>query len=125
MTGNNQPNRPSSNAERHESANVADHLTTAQIESWNARRLPPAELLAADDHLTACAECRAKLRTAPVRVNEPTGVTHLTYDQLAAFASRDPLDIKAEAHLHQCAECRAEAEDLRAFGKGMQPARRR
>lgn len=34
------------------------HLTQRQIEGYARRDLPPADLLAADDHLAECAECR-------------------------------------------------------------------
>src|SRR5947208_1691045 len=62
---------------------MQDHLTTEQAESYLRRSLSPADLLAADDHLAGCVECRSALaldsgirfeniRTELLRANEPT-----------------------------------------------------
>ena len=40
---------------------MSEHLSGAQIEAWHDRRLAPAALLAIDDHLADCPECRMRL----------------------------------------------------------------
>jgi hypothetical protein len=40
---------------------VPDHLTEEQLDQYRRGTVEPTELLRLDDHLTACAECRARL----------------------------------------------------------------
>ena len=40
---------------------MTDHLTAAESDLYQRRRLSPAELLRVDDHIAACEACRSKL----------------------------------------------------------------
>jgi hypothetical protein len=101
------------------------HLTAEQFARYQARTLEPAELLAVDRHLAACAECRsaiyreigaqAHLEGLRTRFSE-----HLTYEQVAACAQCSG-DAAAEAHLKECPLCRDEVEDLRVFARQKAP----
>jgi hypothetical protein len=102
-----------------------------------------ADLLAADDHVAECPECREKLDavsaslanwdsvaqsfTAAVESAEP----HVSYQSLQAYVDRtiSPAEsIRVEAHLMECPGCRREADNLQAFAAGLssgQPKRSR
>ena len=41
---------------------LANHLSADLLEGYRQRRLEPAQLLALDDHLATCSECRESLR---------------------------------------------------------------
>jgi hypothetical protein len=113
------------------------HLSEQLIERYRQRALPPAELLDADDHLAACEMCRQRLgdeRRAQATARSlradlaATGLTHLAYEQLAAYVegSLDQTDREiADSHLELCAQCAEELGDLRAFATQMDadPAR--
>ncbi len=112
----------------------ANHLTDDEIARYSARKMPPAELLAGDNHLARCAACyvRAqqtqgfgdKLLLASKAFAEAAEyeVTHLTYEQLAALADDQLNDIDreiVESHLEFCAHCEAEVSGLREVKAGM------
>src|ERR1700694_5604858 len=40
---------------------VSDHLTKNDVDLYQRRSLPPTRLLALDDHLSGCEECRDRL----------------------------------------------------------------
>ncbi|MCS6861930.1 MAG: zf-HC2 domain-containing protein, partial [Abditibacteriales bacterium] len=104
---------------------MSEHLSSQQIERYCQRALSSAELLAADDHIAACASCRQRLAEAArdsfsfvpasAVVAQPE---HLTYEQLEAYvdSALDEVDREiVESHLELCATCVAEVRDLRAF----------
>jgi hypothetical protein len=105
------------------------HLSSEQIVLYRRARLAGAELLAADDHVAGCEECRAKLagdseaRLASIAqaLQSADAIDdHLTYDQLRAYVDRDAKAEEAadiESHLRACALCRAEVDDLRRFSE--------
>jgi hypothetical protein len=111
----------------------AGHLTQEEIGQYWQRTLPPAALLAADDHLTQCEDCRklvgrtgrtvvgaAALRDALAGA-EPAGSSHLSYEDLVAFAEDDWKTADRQQviqHLGHCKACSEEAEDLRRFRPG-------
>jgi anti-sigma factor RsiW len=41
---------------------LTNHLSADLLEVYRQRRLEPAQLLALDDHLASCSECRERLR---------------------------------------------------------------
>lgn len=108
-----------------------DHLSSRTIERYRRRELPPAQLLAVDDHIAACPACREQLaagESSPAagaaqsfeaelsRAGEEP--FHLPYELLAAYVDdqADPVDREiAEGHLEGCAQCAAELADLRSF----------
>lgn len=102
-----------------------EHLSGDLLGAYARRDLSPAELLAADDHLTSCHECRARLRGsdpiaawASLRAGLPPSeaAEHLRYEELAAWVDGILGDVEKEiagAHLEACPRCASEAEDLR------------
>jgi anti-sigma factor RsiW len=109
---------------------MLEHLSAEGIERYRQRRLSPAELLVAGDHLTRCEACQQRLAQAhpvaeavrSVRADlsaeaeaEPA---HLSYEQVAAHVDGelDEVDREiVEGHLELCPSCAARLEELRAF----------
>lgn len=108
---------------------MLSHLSATMIEQYRQRTLSAAELLAVDDHIAACQECRLQLAAA---VPAATGVQatiagpalageeafHLPREQLAAYVDGqiEPVEREiAEGHLEYCGQCLDEVRDLRAF----------
>lgn len=112
---------------------MTGHLSTKQQGLYLERALPPAELLAADDHLAACETCRSSLReraTSDRPLAAALGsflaperpAAHLTYEQLAAYVDHETDAAEREAiegHLGVCSLCKEEARDLFAFKDSM------
>lgn len=111
---------------------MTQHLTIQQLEAYRGRELRPAELLAADDHLAACAVCRAGLLEATppphvaiagllaeLRELAAAPPQHLDYDeQLVPFVDNTIDEVGREivrSHLSICPRCTAEARELQAF----------
>lgn len=111
---------------------MSEHLTPENLEGYRQSALPPLELLAVDDHLAACEQCRLRLAgvaSAPA-LNDvwqtlrlqlhPSAeqIEHLSYEQLAAYVDEqlDGTDRQTvNQHLESCEMCAAELQDLRAF----------
>lgn len=100
------------------------HLDAATLSSYRAKRLPPATLLAADEHLSGCEECREALldhdgaTAADSLIDALTGNEneHLSYDRLEAWVdgTLSPRDHRvASGHLQSCSRCVADLADLR------------
>jgi hypothetical protein len=103
------------------------HLLTDDIKKYLNRRMTPAELLAADDHLAVCDECIQQVRASPYF---PAGATdldflrpasgetgHLSYEQLTGYADETADSVEreiAELHLTVCRDCQ---EDLKGIGE--------
>jgi hypothetical protein len=95
----------------------------------------PPELLAADDHLAACAACRARaagaeeLRAAFTAMSDELeadgGETeHLSYEQVAAYVNQELSPAEREvaaAHMEACDGCAEEVRDLLAFRATIPP----
>jgi anti-sigma factor RsiW len=109
---------------------LSEHLSAQTIEQYHTRKLPPKDLLSADDHLATCSACRQRANEAvsgekafaslradlhAAALEEPD---HLSDEQLTALVDDDldAIDREiVESHLEICASCKAEAADLRAF----------
>ena len=106
------------------------HLSEDEIARYRSRRMPPADLLAADAHLSLCDACHSRLidwsklnekaAAATRAFDEATRgeVTHLTYDELAGLADDKLNEIDreiAESHLDFCSLCQTELSELRDF----------
>jgi hypothetical protein len=117
---------------------VSDHLTSSLLEQYRKGSLPSAELLAADDHLAACAHCRElasradavkknfRALAAELHALEPEGAEHLSYERLAALVRREMDEVEreiVESHLAICGECAGDVRDLSAFAS-RHPGRR-
>lgn len=116
------------------------HLSDKDIARYRGRGLPPAELLAADNHLTMCDACYARMGKAQGLDDELIAaskafngaadceVAHLTYEQLSALVDDQSDEIEreiAESHLELCSRCEREFNDLREVSARMaiSPAR--
>jgi len=109
---------------------MSGHLTGEAMNGYARRALAPGELLAADDHLEACAPCRERIsdqaglkeaiQSLQQALQPAAGpdVGHLTYEQLETHAEgilgRAEREI-IDAHLGWCGLCAAEARDFAAF----------
>jgi hypothetical protein len=118
---------------------VTTHLSADGLVLYRDRRLPPAELLAADDHLAICESCHQRLVQVPGLNEKVTAaaksfddaltveVTHLTYEQLEALVDQQVDDIDREtlqSHLDLCPACETELNDLREVSLGRTKAAR-
>jgi anti-sigma factor RsiW len=97
--------------------------------------MSPPELLAADDHLAACAACRARaagaeaLRAAYAAMSDELeagggGTEHLSYEQVAAYVDQELSPAEREvaaAHMEACDGCAEEVRDLLAFRATIPP----
>lgn len=116
-----------------------EHLTPERMYEYARRALDPNDLLAADDHLIACAGCRSRivddagLRATvsslerEIRAALPSGPEHLPYDQIESLAEdrlRGAAREIAETHSETCASCRAEIADLKGFAAAFRESRR-
>ena len=101
---------------------MSDHLSPDALRRYRTGDLPPAELLALDAHLEACAECRARsladaasagaLRAALTSSN----AGHPDYDTIEAYVdgllAADEREA-VESHVGGCAACSEDIGDLR------------
>jgi hypothetical protein len=105
---------------------MPEHLPSQMIERFVARKLAPADLLTAAQHLAVCETCRQQSN----RLRHTDSATehlqaqlqealpefgHLSYEQLAAFvdaASQEPERRAISLHLATCAACAKEAQEL-------------
>ena len=100
---------------------MTGHLSHLELESYRQRKLSPEALLAADDHLAGCADCRGQLEADAGLADKLKFLqgalrpVHLTEAELDASADGRLQDPIALAHLEGCPQCRGEAADLRSF----------
>ena len=116
-----------------------EHLTADRMNRYAFRALDAEGLLAADDHLTACPECRGRMvdesglgvtvrslgrEVGAARRPDPD---HLAYEAVEALAEerlRGAAREVAELHVEGCATCAGEVADLRGFVAAHREARR-
>ena len=110
---------------------MSPHFSTQRAEEYRRRVLPEAELLAVDDHLAVCEECR---RQISVNVEVETLVSdvhhrllttpgvpetdHISYEQLETLVDGELEEGEQDAlqtHLEICEACTEDLNDLRAF----------
>ena len=93
--------------------------------------MPPPALLAADDHLAGCADCRQSLAQSLAKpaggsaelwraltASDPPASRHLSHEEVAAFAENDWSRVDRQQiteHLERCPQCSEDADDLRKF----------
>ena len=114
--------------------NAVQHLTLDQLANYREGRLTGELLLAADDHIAACMQCRGLLLedssasaqlvavVQSLRDTTDLSVVHLSYqdlqDQLEGTTPSEKA-AQVEAHLRECSSCRLELQDLREFSSGV------
>jgi len=105
---------------------MPEHLPSQMIELFVARKLAPADLLTAAQHLAACETCRAQsnqLRQTSAAIEylhtnfqeEFIEQGHLSDEQLAAFVDASVNQVERQTislHLTACATCAKEAQEL-------------
>jgi hypothetical protein len=105
---------------------MPEHLPSQMIELFVARKLAPADLLTAAQHLAACETCRVQsnqLRQTSAAIEylhtnfqeEFIEQGHLSYEQLAAFVDTSLNQAERQTislHLTACATCAKEAQEL-------------
>ena len=106
------------------------HLTEEELRQYQTRSMSPAGLLAADDHLAECGDCRKSLSlmgkdsaegSALLRCltgEGPLAMRHLSHDELVAYAEEAWSNADQQwvlGHLEACTDCREDAEDLKSF----------
>jgi Putative zinc-finger len=109
---------------------VVQHLSPDQLEKYRTGKLAGADLMAADDHIAVCPECRNHLSRPLVLESRWRAVAqgilltaapetpHVSYEQLSHYVDGAATPVEAaqlELHIRDCATCRAEMEDLRRF----------
>jgi anti-sigma factor RsiW len=100
-------------------------MSSANLIRYARGEASPAELLAFDDHLSECAECRARLPHGSGLTAWAAGLRvpadeekHLTHDQLIASVENRTSaaeEFEVERHLSLCASCREDAASLIEF----------
>ncbi len=110
---------------------TSEHLAESLIERYRQRQLDAVELLALDDHLTACAICRQQMRVSlslsgsPARLQTDLAnhfseeIDHLPELRLTGYLLNrlDPVDRElAESHLDFCEDCQSELGKLQQTG---------
>lgn len=106
---------------------MTEHLSPYQVEDYCLQRLAPRDLLAVDDHLAECADCRLSVQSlltiSPMSLyadlaEETSGHAHLSVEQTDAYVdgllTGDERKM-IEDHLSSCARCAPEVADLGAF----------
>lgn len=103
---------------------MTEHLKTDEIESYLKRKMKPAELLRADDHLAQCAACFQKMKDSEIAKSAADfdflpdfseESEHLSYEDLEHYADEkadDPQREIADVHLRVCEDCRTELNGL-------------
>ncbi|HET9317810.1 MAG TPA: hypothetical protein VFQ51_19605 [Vicinamibacteria bacterium] len=99
---------------------MTSHLADREIHLWVEGRLPPGDLLAADQHLSECGACRtraaaltdAAARAQPLVAGAASG--HLS-DEEVTRAADGPLSPEAEGHLRECRVCAEQVRELRTW----------
>src|SRR5262245_55794470 len=99
---------------------MSHHLDATQIDRYRRRAMPAEELLAADDHLAACAACRehaAKSEEwgaawnnllAEFSEHSDAKPEHLSYEHLAAYVDGTLDEVGRElleTHISICDQC--------------------
>jgi hypothetical protein len=103
---------------------MSEHLLTEDIKNYVSRKMKPADLLAADDHLAECDLCLIKIKALAKAQNSgdfdflqvsPKDSEHLRYQQLENYIDEQSDDIDreiADVHLKVCAACKTELNGL-------------
>ena len=104
---------------------MPEHLSGDEAGRYRRQAVSAAELLRIDEHLAACPACRTILASADdldslAALLTSADLTHLEYEQLAAYADRtaDAIDRElVDTHVADCALCRRELQDLQKFAR--------
>ena len=117
---------------------TANHFPLETLKGYVAGALLADDLIALDEHLSACDDCLRLVRglmnlggdsCADARVvlgsEPPAPPAHLVYRQVESYADGLLTGVELEifeAHVSGCAECAGTARSLREFKKSMSDA---
>lgn len=106
---------------------VEDHLSEVQIKKYSTKTLEAGELLEVDEHLTACAECQAKLPPDFIEIGDSLYQElsqmheddHLSYDQIVQYLEKADHATReqVETHLKGCPRCTSDLDDLKDYAR--------
>jgi hypothetical protein len=111
------------------------HLSFDQLAKLREGALTGADLLAADDHLAVCKECRERLQATSTVVRtwaelaKAASATaavadqHVSFETLKAYVDGTASNadrMRLETHFLECENCRWEAHDLKEFAVALQ-----
>jgi anti-sigma factor RsiW len=98
------------------------HLNDEQIRAYRERSLVAAELLDVSEHVGGCEACQARIaspaeleagvHTVRFALNAEAGSSHLSYDEIAAYADQKMAAAERVALEAHAADCRSCADDL-------------
>jgi len=99
------------------------HLSNSELQGFLKREMPASELIAADDHLAACADCRAALEATVETTGLPADLeglanapeSHLEFEQVRSLADGEPVSAEVAAHAASCRMCAREVQELKGF----------
>jgi predicted anti-sigma-YlaC factor YlaD len=107
---------------------MSAHLSPQELDQYRRRLQSAIDLLAADDHLAECEQCRERLgemvptaqawQTLRASLSSEGELDHLGYEQLTAYVDEKLNEVQrgvVEKHLDICQMCAAEFQDLRDF----------
>ena len=110
---------------------MIEHLSAEQVERYKKKRLSAQEMLDLSDHLAVCEACRSKVAGAvklglsldSLRADfESASLTHITYEQFAAYVDDkiDEVDRETiETHLACCVQCSEEMRELKDISSNL------
>ena len=97
---------------------IERHLTFRQIEAYLAKRLPPEQIPALQEHAETCSGCRVMLMDTVIAA----GAAHLTEKQAVDFVAGLAPDSETallNGHIESCASCAAMVADLEEFRESL------
>lgn len=100
------------------------HLPQLNLRAFASGALPPAAMIAADEHLAECETCRLALASeigadrmlAQISKDfEAQSTRHLTYEETRLLAEAKLVSVDARKHASHCSQCAMDVADLRQF----------
>ena len=98
------------------------HISDTEAKAYLERELEPERLLAVDEHLANCDECRSRTAAQSSRIavgsildTDPADADHLPYQMFASYVDGtiDEVDREiVDAHIERCQVCTRELNDL-------------
>jgi anti-sigma factor RsiW len=99
------------------------HPATRELDLYLSGKLPPAELLKVDAHVSTCSECQGYFKPdvealASALRGSSEASRHLSHEILERYAEgrlSESAKVGVEAHLELCTDCREQLQDFRSF----------
>lgn len=101
---------------------MSEHLSKIEVDGYVSGTLSPDKLLALDDHISTCENCRSAVNAHPVdrsaivaSLIPPVEDPHLSFERMQAYVDGPRDDVEreiADHHLQDCGLCREQLRDL-------------